>query len=85
MLADPTITTIVVEHGDRLARFGVEAVRAALTAQGRRIIMVDAGEATDDLGRDMIEVLTSFCAQLYGRRGARTRALVAVRAAKRGV
>ncbi len=85
MLADPTITTIVIEHRDRLARVGVEAVRAALTAQGRRIIIVDADETTDDLVRDMIEVLTSFCARLYGRRGARNRALVAVKAAKRGV
>ncbi len=85
MLADPTITTIIVEHRDRLARFGVEAVRAALTAQGRRIIIVDADETTDDLVRDTIEVLTSFCARLYGRRGARTRALVAVKAAKQGV
>ncbi len=85
MLADPTITTIVVEHRDRLARVGVEVVRAALTAQGRRIIIVDADETTDDLGRDMLEVLTSFCARLYGWRGARTRALVAVKAAKRGV
>jgi putative resolvase len=32
--------------------------------------------------RDMIEVLTSFCARLYGRRGARNRALRAVTCAK---
>ena len=30
----------------------------------------------------MIEVLTSMCARLYGRRGARNRALRAVTAAK---
>ncbi|EUA17532.1 hypothetical protein I553_10590 [Mycobacterium xenopi 4042] len=32
--------------------------------------------------RDMIEVLTSMCARLYGRRGARNRAMRAVTAAK---
>jgi putative resolvase len=31
----------------------------------------------------MIEVLTSFCARLYGRRGARNRALRAVTCAKK--
>jgi putative resolvase len=82
LLADASIGTIVVEHRDRLARFGVEYLEAALTAQGRRIVIVDAGEQNDDLVRDMIEVLTSFCARLYGRRGARNRALRAVTAAK---
>jgi len=31
-----------------------------------------------DLVREMTEVLTSFCARLYGRRGARNRALRAL-------
>jgi len=52
-----------------------------LAAQGRRIVVVEEGEATDDLVRD-IEVLTSFCARLYGRRGARNRAMRAVTATK---
>ena len=54
---------------------------AALAAQGRRIVVADDGETTDDLVRDMIEVLTSMCARLYGRRGARNRAMRAVTAA----
>jgi putative resolvase len=32
----------------------------------------------------MIDVLTSMCARLYGRRGARNRAMRAITAAKRG-
>jgi putative resolvase len=43
------------------------------------------GEVTDDLIPDMVEVLTSFCARLYGRRSARNRALKAVRCAERDV
>ncbi len=83
LLADPQATTIVVEHRDRLARFGVEHLEAALSAQGRKLLVVDPGERTDDLMRDMIEVLTGLCARLYGRRGARNRALRAVTCAKR--
>ncbi len=84
LLADPAAAVIVVEHRDRLARFGVEYLEAALAAHGRRLVVADAGETTDDLVRDMIEVLTSMCARLYGRRGARNRALRAVTAATSG-
>jgi putative resolvase len=85
VLSDPSVTVIVVKHRDRLAHFGVEHLEAALAAQGRRIAVADEGETTDDLVRDMIEVLTSMCARLYGRRGARNRTLRAVTAAKAGV
>jgi putative resolvase len=69
----------VVEHRDRLARFGVEHLEAALSAGGRRVLVADEGEVDDDLVRDMTEVLTWFCARLYGRRGARNRAEKALR------
>jgi putative resolvase len=83
LLADPTVTAIVVEHRDRLARFGTQHLEAALSAHGRRLVVADAGETSDDLVRDLIDVLTSFCARLYGRRGARNRALRAVTCARR--
>ena len=85
ILADPMASTIVVEHRDRLARFGVENLESALSAQGRRVVVADPGEMDDDLVRDMTEVLTSFCARLYGRRGARNRALKALGCAKNDV
>lgn len=73
LLSDPEITTIIVEHRDRIARFGFEYIEAALMAQGRRIIVMEAGEVKGDLVQDMIEALTSFCARLYGRRSAKNR------------
>jgi putative resolvase len=83
LLADAHVVTIVVEHRDRLACFGVEHLEAALAAQGRRIVVLDPAGTSDDLVADMVEVLTSFCAHLYGRHGARNRALRALTAAKR--
>ena len=80
ILADPSVTTIVVEHRDRLARFGSEYVEAALAAGGRRLVILDKDEMKDDLVRDMIDVLTSFCARLYGKRSARNKARKAVEA-----
>ncbi|MFF4422767.1 IS607 family transposase [Streptomyces sp. NPDC001549] len=81
LLADPAVTTVVVEHKDRLGRMNVELVEAALSATGRRLVVLDKGEVEDDLVRDMVEVLTSFCARLYGRRSAKNRAKKALEAA----
>jgi putative resolvase len=74
LLADDSIQIILVEHRDRLMRFGIEYVESALTAQGRKIMVADPSELNDDLVQDMIEVLTSFCARLYGRRSAKNKA-----------
>ncbi|WP_326708271.1 IS607 family transposase [Streptomyces sp. NBC_01474] len=74
VLSDPGAAVIVVEHRDRLARFGVEHLEAALSASGRRLVVLDPTESADDLVRDVTEVLTLMCARLYGRRGAKKRA-----------
>ena len=81
LLGDSSTTTIIVEHRDRLARFGSEYVEACLQASGRQLIVVDSSEMNDDLVQDMVDVMTSFCARLYGRRSAKNRAKKAVEAA----
>ncbi len=83
LLSDAAITAIVVEHRDRFARFGSEYLEAALAASRRRLIVVDSSEMNDDLVADMIAILTSFCARLYGRRSARNRAISIERALAR--
>jgi len=71
ILADPgVITVVVVEHKDRLGRMTTELAEAALSASGRRLVVLDDGDVEDDLVRDMAGVLTSFCARLYGQRSA---------------
>ncbi|MBK8533952.1 MAG: IS607 family transposase [Candidatus Competibacteraceae bacterium] len=80
LLRMPVVTTIVVEHRDRLMRFGFESVDAALTAQGRSLVVIDPAEVSDDLVRDLTEVLTSMGARLYGRRAAENRAKRALEA-----
>ncbi len=84
VLADPKVGTIVVEHRERLCRFGFEYLEAALLARGGRILVMDEGELEDDLIRDVTEVMTSLCARLYGRRSARRRAERAIAAAGEG-
>jgi predicted site-specific integrase-resolvase len=84
LLSDPTVTTIIVEHRDRFARFGAEYVAGALDAGDRRMVVVDDGEVDDDLVGDMTEPMTSLCARLYGRRSAAHRAAKAVEVATSG-
>ena len=78
LLRDPMVSTILVARRDRFARFGAEYVEAAMSASGRRLLVVDPSEVDDDLVGDVTEVLTSLCARLYGRRAAANRAARAV-------
>ena len=84
LVADHTVGTIVVEHRERLSRFGFEYVEAALAGRGARILVMDEAELEDDLVRDVTEVMTSLCARLYGKRSARRRAERALAAAQEG-
>lgn len=79
LLEDESIQIILVEHRDRLMRFGIEYLESVLTSQGRKLIVSDPSELKDDLVQDMIEVLTSFCARLYGRRSAKNKAKKALK------
>jgi putative resolvase len=45
-------------------------------------VVLDEAEVDDDLVRDMTEILTSFCARLYGRRSAKRKAQAAMTAAE---
>ncbi len=78
LLGDLDVTTILVEHRDRLCRFGANYVEAALGAQSGQLVVVDSAEIDDDLVRDVTELLTSLCARLYGRPLASTQVLEAV-------
>jgi predicted site-specific integrase-resolvase len=80
LLRNPAVKTLVVEHRDRLMRFGFEYVEAALRAQGRKVWVIDPEGISDDLVRDMTEVLTSMCARLYGQRAAANKARRAIEA-----
>jgi len=74
LLQNPEAKIIVVEHRDRLMRFGFEYVESALAAQNRKIVVIEPEERIDDIARDLHEVIVSMCARLYGKRSAQHRA-----------
>lgn len=82
LLTAPDVGVVVVEHRDRLARFGVEYIEAALAAHGRTLIVMESGEQKLDITQDFIDVVTCMCARIYGRRAASNRAKRAIAAAR---
>jgi putative resolvase len=81
ILRNPAVHAIVVEHRDRVMRFGIEYVEASLAAQGRKLMVIEPDEMKDDIVRDLHEVIESLCARLYGKRSGKNRAKRAIEAA----
>ena len=73
---NPQVQIFVVEHRDRLMRFGFAYVEAALAAQ----VVMDGGEISDDRVRDLQEGMVSLCARRYGKRAAKNRTKKAMEA-----
>lgn len=71
VLADKTVTRIVVEHKDRLTRFGFNYIKTLFG--GEIVVINEAKEDREDLMSDFISVITSFCARVYGLRRNRRR------------
>lgn len=69
LLLDNNIDIIVVEHKDRLARFGLNYIQHLLAMNKRRIEIVNNIESEiEDVVQDFVSIITSFCARLYGKR-----------------
>lgn len=65
LFSNPKITKVVVEHKDRLTRFGFNYLKNLWDVEIVVINEVDSDE--QDLMQDFVSLVTSFCARLYGR------------------
>jgi putative resolvase len=74
LLTDAKVGVIVVEHRDRLTRFGYGSITALLEYAGRRIEALYPSDTGNDLVDDFTAVITSMAARIYGRRNAKRRA-----------
>lgn len=69
LLLDSSVNLIVVEHKDRLARFGLNYIEKLMHLQNRRIEIINTNNNDrDDLMQDFVSIITSFTARLYGQR-----------------
>ncbi len=61
-----------MEHKDRLTRFGFNYIESLLSISNRRIEVVNlADDGKEDLLNDLVSIVYSFCAKLYGQRRAK--------------
>src|SRR5260221_14320653 len=74
LLTDAQVGVIVVEHRDRLTRFGYGYIAPLLEHQGRRGETTFPPETGNDLVNDFVAVITSMAVAPYGRRHAKQRA-----------
>ncbi|WP_337860993.1 IS607 family transposase, partial [Ferroplasma sp.] len=63
------VSIIYITHKDRLARFGFDLLEQICAIHGTDIVEVDGEEiasANKELTNDLISIITSFSARLYG-------------------
>ncbi|MDJ0531257.1 MAG: IS607 family transposase [Xenococcaceae cyanobacterium MO_207.B15] len=69
ILVDDNYNILIVEHKDRLARFGTNYLKILLEKTGKKLEIVnEADNGKDELLEDLVAIITSFCARLYGLR-----------------
>lgn len=72
LLADDSITHIVVEHKDRATHFGFPYIETLLEQSGRYIEVVNlADNGKEDLREDLVSIIFSFCTRMYGEQQAK--------------
>lgn len=60
---------LLVEHKDRLTRFGFNYIEVLLEKSQQRVEVINyIQEDKEDLINDLVSIITSFCARIYGQR-----------------
>jgi putative resolvase len=66
---------LLVEHKDRLTRFGFNYIKSWFENTGRKVEVVnEADDDKTDLMQDLVSIIYSFSARLYGLRRAKKKA-----------
>lgn len=78
-LLDGRVEKLSVVHEDRLLRFGVGLIRQVCRRMRTEVDVLETrAEKTfeEELARDVITLMTVFCARLYGKRSHRNKKCV---------
>jgi putative resolvase len=70
------VERVVIEHPDRLARFGFNYLKKFLSAFGVKLIIINGNneekEKTIELAEDLVAMVSSFDAKIYGKEDLKT-------------
>ena len=68
-MLDGNHPVMVVENKDRLTRFGFNYLEFLLRKLNKEIVVINStNEDEEDLMKDLVSIITSFCCRLYGLR-----------------
>ena len=76
---DRKVSRVYVTYEDRLARFGFDLLSWLCAKNGTEIVVVNGKEAAspqEELVEDLVAIITSFSAKLYGLRSHKTKKLL---------
>ena len=76
LVVEGQMSRLVITHKDRLLRFGAEIVFRICELKGIEVVIINKGEQPtfeEELTRDVMEIMTVFCAKLYGRRSQKSK------------
>lgn len=69
ILIDTNYDILLVEHKDRLTRFGFNYINILFEPLGKKIEVVNnSNDVSEDIMNDFVSIITSFCARIYGKR-----------------
>lgn len=70
LVINKKITTVVVEHKDRLTRFQFNFIKKMFESYGCKVIVINGSDVSDteELAADMMSLLASFSGKFYGKR-----------------
>jgi len=68
VLEDKNYNKLIIEHKDRLTRFGFRYIELLFKEQNREIEVINLAEEKTEIMQDFISIITSFCAKIYGHR-----------------
>jgi putative resolvase len=75
MVRDGEVDVVLIEYQDRLACFGYHYLERYITDFGVELEVVEKqaanGNTREELVKDLVSIVTSFSARIYGARGAR--------------
>jgi putative resolvase len=72
LLKDDKYNILLAEHPDRVARFGLNYLKILLNKLGKELEIVNqATEGRDELMQDLVSIIYSFSARMYGLRRAK--------------
>lgn len=85
IIKDGKATKLVVEHKDRLSRFGSSFIEGACKHFGCEVIYVNvADNDKEDIVQDFVNIITSFCAKIYGQRRSKRKTEILIEKLRKG-